>query len=68
MPLCEICNDRNSYWRYKDYGESIMAKLFRVASSSIRRRLAAAGAATSSLFGTATFCSDDETTGTGRFA
>mgnify|MGYP003673375210 FL=1 len=45
-----------------------MAKLFRVASSSIRRRLAAAGAATSSLFGTATFCSDDETTGTGRFA
>jgi len=44
-----------------------MAKLFRVASSSIRRRLAAV-AATSSLFGTATFCSDDGSTGTGRFA
>jgi hypothetical protein len=45
-----------------------MARLLRVATTSIRRRLAAVAAATSSKFGTATFVSDDGATGTGRFA
>ena len=48
-----------------------MARLLRVATTSIRRRLAAVVApppGTSTKFGTATFCRDDGATGTGRFA
>mgnify|MGYP003146250887 CR=1 FL=1 len=44
-----------------------MARLLRIATTSIRRRLAAV-TATSSKFGTATFCNDAGTVGTGRFA